>query len=316
MSNSWNIDSSHGGEGWVQRPTNHNGDIGTIWTKCGVNSEYGALRKVILHIPGEELTTVTNPKTVDWYALVDKEKAICQMSNLMDVYQNHGVEVALLSPRLNPRPNHLFVRDLFTMTPSGAIVSRMASHARMGEELDMAAALSREKIPILTTIHGEGTFEGPDLLFFKPDRAFVANSVRSNKGGVDQVRALLKLQGIDVVDAQTVYGCGHLDGVISLLRDDLALIHPKRVSYTVCKELIRSGYQVVELPSRDEAENNMAINMVSINRCTALIPKGNPETFALLKRHDIAPIEIDLSEVMKAGGGIHCVTGVVHRDMQ
>jgi N-dimethylarginine dimethylaminohydrolase len=45
-----------------------------------------------------------------------------------------------------------------------------------------------------------------------------------------------------------------------------------------------------------------------------LIPKGNSRTVAMLKEQKVEAIEIDVSEIMKGGGAIHCVTGAAHRE--
>ena len=315
MTRGFEIDSAHGGDGWHARVGPHKDDIGTIWSTVGSNSEYGALRRVMLHLPGLEFRSVDDPRAVDWYEIPDQGRAADQIRQLADIYGAHGVEVLWLEPTLRPMPNHLFLRDLFIMTPAGAIVSRMAGQSRAGEEVDICHALARNAIPILRSLSGSAVFEGPDVLFFRPDRAFVATSIRSNKEGARQVSAALTDQGIDVTEVQTTFGCGHLDGVVALLNEGLALVHPQRVSYTLCAELRNSGYAVVALPDQQEADRGMAINMVSLTPDKVILSAGNPKTQRLLAQCGVQSIAVAMDEVMKAGGSVHCVTGVLQRDL-
>lgn len=310
----WGANAAHGGDGWRPRSGSHHTDLGSLWQLCGAGSECGRLTKVMLHFPGSELAEVSNPLDVDWISLIEPAKARSQITALAEVYERKGVEVFALNPSTDPMPNHVFVRDLFAMTPQGAIISRLAGAARAGEERAAAEALGRFGVPIVFTVHGTATFEGPDVIFFAPGRAFVGISVRSSEEGVKQVKTILEMQGVDVTCIQTVYGCGHLDGIVSLVDRDLAVVYPKRASYTLYQELRRSGYRVVELPSQAEAEEGMAINMVAIEPGLVLIPEGNEITTSFLREQGIRVIATPFSEVMKGGGAIHCATGILHRE--
>lgn len=47
------------------------------------------------------------------------------------------------------------------MTSTGAVIARMASHSRAGEERYSAAALAANGVPIIHSVHGDGLFKGP-----------------------------------------------------------------------------------------------------------------------------------------------------------
>ena len=52
---------------------------------------------------------------------------------------------------------------------------RPASTVRAGEERYVAAALGALGVPILMSVHGNGTFEGADAMWAAPDLCFVAD---------------------------------------------------------------------------------------------------------------------------------------------
>lgn len=314
MNIGWGGDYVHSNGVWKARAADHSAEIRSIWSACGADTEWAKIRKVLLHVPDPNVKVTADPSELDWYEPMDLGKVGCQISALGALYQDLGIEVQYLQTDTF-LPNQIYMRDVQTMTSEGAIISRMASSTRSGEEREMSRVLAELGVPIVRTVTGTGTFEGPDLMHFAPGRAFVATSIRSNPEGARQVSEILASQGIDVVAIQTTYGCGHLDGVLALLDRDLALVHPKRLSYTAYSVLIESGFSVLSLPNQKEAELGMAINYVTVSPREVVGTKNNPVTNSFLRSHGIKVHEIAFDEVMKGGGSVHCCTAVIQRDL-
>ena len=49
-------EAPHGGEGWVARETTMPQELGSLWAECGVTSEYGELKSVLMRTPGRRHT--------------------------------------------------------------------------------------------------------------------------------------------------------------------------------------------------------------------------------------------------------------------
>ncbi len=309
-----NEDSAHGGDGWSPRSGSFSGELGSVWAACGVQAEYHPLRSVLMHTPGREIDLVTDIRAALWLGLPDSQRARDQHLALIDIYQSHGVKVHRLGEVAENLPNAYFCRDTFVMAPTGAIVSRMASAARAGEERWAAAALARVGVPIAHTIHGEGTFEGADVVIASEDLVFVGHGMRSNRSGAEQVAAVYREAGIPQVEiVQIPYGCGHIDGTINLIDRDLALVMPTQLSWVVYETLVRNGVRIIDLPDLAEAQGGMALNMVPLAPRVVVMPAGNPKTRALLESHSVEVIEAGVDELMHGGGSVHCMTGVIHR---
>ena len=153
------------------------------------------------------------------------ELARAQHDALSDAYRAHGVAVHYVESTRPDKPNAVFVRDLMLMTPEGAIVTRPASTVRAGEERHVAAALTRLGVPILMTVHGHGTFEGADVAWVDRNLCFLAEGLRTNGEGADQVEQMLREIGVgDVVRVGLPYGAMHLDGLLNILDRDLAVV--------------------------------------------------------------------------------------------
>jgi arginine deiminase len=308
-------DAAHGGEGWVAREGSLLDELGSIWADCGVRSECGTLRAVLMHRPGPEIEQVVDPRAALWFDLLDPALARAQHDALAGVYRDHGVTVHYVDEVPLDKPNAYFCRDLFAMTPTGAVIARTASRSRAGEERYAAAALARAGVPILHTVHGEGTFEGADVVVVGEDLVFVGQGMRTNRAGAEQVAAVFRRVGVSQVEIVHIpYGCGHIDGTVNIVDRDLAVVFPTQLSYAVYETLKHHGYRILDLPDAAEAQRGMALNMVPLAPGVVVTPTGNPITRAALERAGVECIEVEVGELMKGAGAVHCMTGVVKRD--
>ena len=308
-------DSPHGGEGWVGREGTLRSDLGPIWAECGVPAEYGRLRSVLMHRPGPEIEEIADYRAALWLAPIDPGKAREQHDGLRAIYEAHGITVNLLGEANPEKPNSYFCRDVFCMTLDGAIISRMASASRAGEERVAAAALARLGVPIAATISGDGLYEGADVVIANEDLVFVGQGMRSNRSGAEQVADAFRRSGVPQVEiVQIPYGCGHIDGTLNVIDRDLALVMPTQLSYVVYETLRRNGFRIVDLPDMAEARGGMALNLVPLAPSVVVMPAGNPLTRAALERECVEVFEAEIDELMKGGGAVHCMTGVIHRD--
>lgn len=308
-------DAAHGGEGWQSRTGTTVDELGSIWADCGVASECGVLRAVLMHRPGAEIDGVTDAASALWHDVLDPERAREQHDRLADLYRGHDVAVHELGEVPLDKPNSYFCRDVFAMTPLGAILARPASTARAGEERQAAAALARIGTPILHSVVGGATFEGADVAVVSEDLVFVAEGQRTNREGARQVAKVFSDAGVEHVEiVQLPYGCGHLDGMLNIIDRDLALIYPTQLPWRIYELLKARGFRFLDVPDAGEARHGMAINMTPLAPGVVVMPAGNPITRAALERAGVTCLEVEVDELMKGAGSVHCMTGVVHRE--
>lgn len=287
-----------------------------IWGNWGCCSEIGRLRSVLLHRPGPEIENMEDPSSVLFIEQMEPKLAREQHDNLADLYRRNEVEVHYIENVPLDMPNCLFVRDLVVMTPEGAIVARPGTSIRRGESRLVSEALVKIGVPILRTIAGYGTFEGADLMWANRDLAFIGHSRRSNKLGGLQVRAELERMGVgDIVDVQVPWSEAHLDGMMGILDRDLAIVYSTQVPFAVVEAFRRHGFRILEVTSEDEVRLGMAINFVALEPGRIIIPKGNNNaTVKMMQSAGIDVLQIDIGELMKGAGSIHCMTAFLRRD--
>ena len=301
------------GERWFPKETSFSEDMMEIWGDWGVSSEVEPLKAVLMHRPGKEIEDFDYSQA-RFREPVDPVKIRQQHDALADVYRRNGVKVYYVEDQLKDRPNALFVRDLMFMTPEGAIVTRPAMNERRGEEKAVHKTLAALGIPILSTIHGNGIFEGANAMWVDRETVILATGSRTNRCGFEQVDATLRRMGVNqVIHMQIPYGHAHIDGLLNLASHDTAMIHPPQVPYDVCEALIKKGFQILETPSQTEAKETFGVNFVAIKPGLVVQPEGNPRCRAVLEKNHIQVVPVQVDEIMKGWGAIHCVTAFLKR---
>lgn len=290
-------------------------DMATTWGDWGVSSEIGRLRAVLLRRPGPELDAVVDFDAMQMRSDLIPDVVRAQHDALAEAYRGHGVAVHHVEQGRIDKPNAMFVRDLMLMTPEGAIVTRPASTVRAGEERLIAAALARLGVPILMSVHGSGAFEGADAAWVDRDLCFLADGLRTNEEGADQVERMPREIGVaTVVRVGLPHGAMHLDGLLAIFDRDLAAVWSRRTPYKVVETLRQRGFRLIEVEDEDEAQHSLPMNVVALAPGEILMPAGGDR---MRERYEAAGVRchtVDVGECIKAGGGIHCMTGFLRRE--
>jgi N-dimethylarginine dimethylaminohydrolase len=308
------LTAAYGGANWSPRAADRD-DFVAAWGDWGSSSECGTLRAVLLRRPGPELDAIDDHERAQMRAPLDPALARAQHDALAAAYAANGVAVHLVERAHPSKPNAVFCRDLMLMTPTGAIVARPASTVRAGEERFLAEALARLGVPILKTIHAPGTFEGADVSWVNKDLCFLAEGLRTNRAGADQVeRALREIGTREVIRVHLPYGTMHLDGVLNFADRDLAVIWPRRTPFVVWQTLRERGFRFIEVEDEGEAQECLPLNFVALAPGKVLMPAGGERLRARYHEAGVATVEVEVRELIKAGGGIHCMTGFLRRD--
>jgi arginine deiminase len=307
--------SAYGGDGWRPRERSMQQELGSHWAACGINSEYGRLRAVLLHRPHEELGASLDPNAVNMLAPLDLERATAQHDQMAQAYRAAGVEVHYAKPAHTPTPNQMFMADVFVMTPEGAIVARPASEVRAGEERVAARRLADLGVPIIRSISGRATFEGADLMWLDPKTAIVGRGLRTNDSGAAQVSATLREIGCDTLVVDLPIGTMHLMGTLRIVDHNLAIAWPYRFAHRGIDALRERGYQVALLPDHPEVRSQNVFNFVTIGPREILIAANCPSTQAFYESLGIYCHTTPVDELIKAAGAIGCLTGIVGREL-
>jgi N-dimethylarginine dimethylaminohydrolase len=297
-----------------------------VWgRRFGVYNDVGTLKMVMLHRPGDEVLRMTKDKydpTIDalvddqeqWYFRSDEAPDLATMQKehdgLAKVLKDNGVEVVYCdgSPR---DPKAMFTRDCGVAVKGGLVICRMGPRGddpgtgRRGEEAFVMKKAVEVGMPILRTIHADGLFEGGSFCWLNESNAIVGTSYRQNHTAVEQLRDVLKYQGVTLhVMPLTGYSL-HIDGVIVMIDHDKAIISVSRMAYWVLDLLKELGIQPIMADPRDKGKS---VNCLAISPGKIIMCDDSVYTIEKLTKMGIEVIGVPYTEIAKNGGGIHCST--------
>jgi N-dimethylarginine dimethylaminohydrolase len=200
------------------------------------------------------------------------------------------------------------------MTPEGAVVGRHAMACRRGEERFASQTLGHLGVPVIRTISGSGIFETACCLWIDAKTVLIGSGTRSNFEGCRQIEEILQTMGVeDFLRIQIPYGYAHIDSIVSFIDKKTAVFDPARISWDIWSELQNREFQLLEAPNPKET-SDLALNFVALAPGTVVMASGFPETKKFLENNNIQVYEVDVTELRKGWGSLHCMTAVLKRE--
>lgn len=282
----------------------------------GSQSMSDPLRTVLVRRP-DAAFAVADPKRWGYTGKPNLAEAQREHDALADLLRQSGVDVRYQEDPQPGRADSIFVHDPAIVTDRGALILRMGKPLRRGEEDAMAEALGRLAVPVLATLHGEGTAEGGDLLWVNHDHLAVGQGLRTNREGWIQIREALRPVGVEaepvpLPDFRGPEACLHLMSLISILDDDLAVVYSRLLPTPFRKFLRERGFDFVEVP--DAEFETMAPNVLAVAPRDCIMLEGNPVTQGRLEEAGCRVRTYRGNEIsLKAEGGATCLTRPILR---
>lgn len=307
------VPSTLKGPGWRARPLDHAAEVAAAVTWAGyrVRSEVEPLRAVLLTWPGDELAFSGEP--ADWLmgARPDLGRMRAEAEAIAAFYTAHGAAVHWIRADRPAPPNLVFARDLFVMTPEGAVLGRMAAAQRAGEERFAARALAEAGVPILATPRGHATLEGADALWVRDDTVLVGLGNRTDEGGFRALGRVLAEQGVTAIGVLLPPTVQHLLGSVNFLDRDLCVTYDATPSIRAA--LADLGVRALQFVDTAEVTRARALNFVTLGPRQIVMPAGAPAVRGRLQEAGVVCHELAVDEYLRAEGGLGCLTGILAR---
>jgi N-dimethylarginine dimethylaminohydrolase len=233
---------------------------------------------------------------------VDRDRALAQWQWLVDAFLDRSHKVDLVDP-VPGLPDMVFAANGATVVDGRVLVAKFRNRERAAEAPAFLEWFRTHGYPAaqLATMINEG--EGDHLV--TRDRILAGRGFRSERRAHTEVKRFFDrpVVPLDLVDRRFY----HLDTALAVLDDQTGelMYYPGAFSPASRAVLERLYPDAIKATEADAAV--LGLNAVSDGR-NVLLPAAAADLAARLRERGFHPVGLDLSELLKAGGGIKCCT--------
>ncbi len=228
----------------------------------------------------------------------------------VQAYRNNGVEVCFLDAD-KERPNAVFARDFGGCVREGYILGNFKLSLRYKEHEDYEKRMEELGLPVIARCE-EGLFEGGDFAFLDEHTIAVGMADRTNEKGVEEICRQLKPYEYEVFGVKVKEEYLHLDMCFNLVEEKLAVAYKEGLPQHFLDRLQEMGIEII--PVSEEKIFTHGCNLQALGNRKVLSLKQNEQINEELCKKGMKVIELDITEILKAGGGPHCMTFPLLRD--
>ena len=230
----------------------------------------------------------------------DRARAMRQWARLRQAYLDLGHEVRTIAP-VPGLPDMVFAANGGTVVGGKVLGARFRYPQRAGEAgayLDWFAASGFAEVRVPEHVH-----EGEGDILFAGDTLLAGYGFRSDLGVAAE---LADLFGLPVVSLRlTDPRFYHLDTALCVLDADTAMYYPAAFDDAGRAALAARFTELIEV--KDEDAEVLGLNAVSDGRHVVLPVQAATLAGQLFQR-GFVPVGVDMSELLKGGGGAKCCT--------
>lgn len=269
-----------------------------------VKNGTGVLKKVLVSKPDYLKAAKINEIAKKWDETLDIEKMKAEHEEFVKAYRDNGVEVEFLESD-EERPNSVFARDFGGCVKEGYILGNFKLPLRYKEHTDYKNKMEELGVPVIAEVK-EGLFEGGDFAFLNEHTIAVGMADRTNEKGVEEIKEKLEPLGYRVFGVKLNPDYLHLDMCFNLVDDHLAVAYKDGLPQDFKDELEKLEIKIIEVEEASIFEHGCNLQALGNKRVLSLAK--NKEVNEKLRENGMNVIELNITEILKAGGGPHCMT--------
>ncbi len=249
---------------------------------------------------------------------VNKNLAYEQWEKVKDFYESKIIEVSIL-PVYEDLPDAVFATDA-SLTIGGDTVLANFKYPQRQPEVE-----HHKRWHITNTLNHlytpKNNFEGGDVVKFNGE-LLIGHGFRTDQSAHQEIsdHLAIKTTSLELVDPRFY----HLDTALSVISaphqsdpKPSEVIAKSVINYypgafsPESQEIIRAlGCQLIEVSEQEALQFNL--NSVPISRNQVLTSLGSQALKIDLIKKTVATEETDVSEFLKAGGGVKCLTNILY----
>jgi len=279
-----------------------------------VRNATGVLKKVLLCPPTYFEFEPINVITEDWLKKgqkADKKACLREHEEFAQAYRENGVEVVMMDP--TPGLTYeVFARDFGAMVAEGFIMGNFREPCRKGETAVYEAKMKELGVPDIARCTA-GAYEGGD--FWMLDEYTLAHGVvaRTDWDGLNNIKRQVAEIGYNMIGIPCLRQNLHLDMCFNIVAEKTAVVCKEAIPDFFLKMLERRGFTLINV--NQEGVYRHYCNLQALGNNKVLTFSNNKEVNKQLRALGIEVITVDLVEILKGGGGPHCMTFPLEREI-
>ncbi|PZO80276.1 MAG: amidinotransferase [Mesorhizobium amorphae] len=282
-------------------------------TDWGFRNETDALTDVLLGSPAhlKHLATSSLSRHHLRTAPCNIQVAQAQHKELVSAYEHFGVTVHFHEP--SPElPMQVYARDSSVMTPLGPFITAMANWWRRGENYAAIRTYEALGLPLYDMVTA-GTFEGGDFDVIEEGVVLIGcGGARTQEEGARQVQSWFEAEGWETRLAFIDEYYVHIDLMVVPIAPKLTAVCLDSTDPAIVQWLKGKGHEIIDVPFRDTMA--LGCNFMSLGRDRVIAPAVSQKLIGELRARGFEVAALDMSEISKTGGGIHCMAQALRRE--
>lgn len=275
--------------------------------RCFVKNSTGILKKVLLCPPDYMKLYSINVISERWIKEgkgIDIPRCIKEHEELIQVYEENDVEAVLMEPEAK-LSNEVFSRDFGACIREGYILGNFKEPIRKAEREAYKNKMAEIDIPCVAEV-SKGFFEGGDFWFLDDNTLAVGIIARTDEIAVMEIEGQIKSFGYNIISVNCPEENLHLDMCFNIVAERLAVICREALPESFIEILKQRGFSLINISQEDVFKHYGNLQSLGNGRVISL--KSNKRVNEQLKSYGINVINLDISEILKSGGGPHCMT--------
>ncbi|AND83590.1 nitrate reductase [Clostridium tyrobutyricum] len=281
-------------------------------SRCFVKNSTGVLKKVLLCPPNYMKLQPINVIADKWIKEnngLNIEKCIKEHNDLIKAYEENGVEVVLMKPEAK-LTNEVFARDFGGCIREGYILGNFKEPIRYGETIAYKSKMEELGIPCVAKV-SKGYFEGGDFWFLDDNTLAIGVIARTDETAIIEINDQISKFGYEIIPVKCSEENLHLDMCFNIVDEKIAVACKATLPDSFLRTLEERDFKLIDIPQEGVFKHHCNLQALGNKRVISL--KSNVEVNRKLKELGIKVIELDLEEVLKSGGGPHCMTFPLER---
>jgi N-dimethylarginine dimethylaminohydrolase len=242
----------------------------------------------------------------------DFAAAQAQHDTLCRFLSEAGAEVLCLPAAESLTLDAVYAHDASIATDFGVVLMRPGKKSREAEALSHANFYRQLEIPVCGEIRLPGCSEAGDMVWLDSHTLLVGEGYRTNKAGIDQLRALFSTKNVEVRSAPLPYGpgpsaCLHLMSLMSMLDERTILVDLPWLAVETVELLKAHEFRMIEIEYSER--DTLACNVLAIGEKRLIALEENAKTNQRLRDAGFDVRTFPGSEIcINGAGGPTCLT--------